>query len=216
MIKRIVLTGGPCAGKTTVLSKIEQDLREEGYKVFIVKESATELIGGGITPFEDGMGMVNFQKLILLYQYQKEELYNRAVMDCKDENVVIIYDRGLLDNKAYITDEQFDVILKELSLILGYKVNEMDIVSRYDMVIHLMTSAGNRGYNLENNKARYESEEEAILLDRRTMYSWIGHDNLHIVDSKDNFDDKIDDVLQVVHSYLDNERFAKRVRSLNS
>ena len=66
MVKRIVLTGGPCAGKTTILSKIEQDLLERGYKVFIVRESATELINGGITPHQSGVGILNFQKLILV------------------------------------------------------------------------------------------------------------------------------------------------------
>lgn len=213
MIKRIVLTGGPCAGKTTVLSKIEKDLCERGYKVFIVGESASELINGGITPFEDGMGMINFQKFILLYQYQKEELYNKAVMESEDENIVIIYDRGLLDNKAYITDKQFDFILRELSLGLGIKLDEMDIVSRYDMVIHLVSSAGKRGYSLENNKARYENEKEAIMLDRRTMYSWINHSNLHIVDSTDNFDDKIDNVLELVHNCLDDENLVRKVRT---
>ena len=41
MIKRIVLTGGPCAGKITVLFKIKNDLMEEWYKVFVVSESVT-------------------------------------------------------------------------------------------------------------------------------------------------------------------------------
>lgn len=38
---KIVLTGGPCAGKTTALSKLEQHLLELGYFVFIVPETAT-------------------------------------------------------------------------------------------------------------------------------------------------------------------------------
>ena len=212
MIKRIVLTGGPCAGKTTILSKIEQALSEIGYKVFIVRESATELIGGGITPHENGVGIFNFQKLILLYQYQKEELYNKAINESKDENIVIIYDRGILDNKAYISDLEFDMILEDLSLEIGRKIDEMDLVSRYDMVIHLVTSAGNRGYSLENNKARYESENEAILLDRRTMNSWIMHNNLHIIDSTDDFNIKVNKVLSLIHNCLGEETLIKRER----
>ena len=43
-ISKIVLTGGPCAGKTTALSMIEQKLTEKGYKVIIVTESATEMM----------------------------------------------------------------------------------------------------------------------------------------------------------------------------
>ena len=41
---KVVLTGGPCAGKTSALTKIEEELIEKGYKVFIVSETATELI----------------------------------------------------------------------------------------------------------------------------------------------------------------------------
>lgn len=211
MIKKIVLTGGPCAGKTTILSEIEKDLCDRGYRVFVVKESATELINGGITPFEDGLGMFTFQKIIMLYQYQKEEIYNKAVMESLDDNIVIIYDRGLLDNKSYVNNLQFKLILEDLSLSLGRKIDEFDIASRYDMVIHLVTSAGNKGYSLENNKARYESEEEAILLDKKTMNSWLVHDNLKIVDSMDNFDDKIHMVLSLVHSCLDND-IKKRIK----
>ena len=210
MVKRIVLTGGPCAGKTTVLSKIEQDLRERGYKIFIVSESATELIAGGITPHEDGVGMFNFQKLILSYQYQKEEVYNRAVTASKSDDIVIIYDRGLLDNKAYVSELEFKMILEDFSKVIGKNVSELDILDRYDMVIHLMTSAGNKGYSLDNNKARYESEQEAIKLDRRTMSCWIMHDNLHIVESTVNFEDKLNNVLELVHSCLGDTRGIKK------
>ena len=38
----LVLTGGPCAGKSTGLSRIEQELTNRGYKVYVVAETATE------------------------------------------------------------------------------------------------------------------------------------------------------------------------------
>mgnify|MGYP003304886190 CR=1 FL=1 len=49
MVKRIVLTGGPGSGKTSVLEKINQVYSSEGYKVIIVPETATELMNNGIT-----------------------------------------------------------------------------------------------------------------------------------------------------------------------
>jgi len=210
MIKRIVLTGGPCAGKTTALSRIEQDLCEKGYKVFIVGESATELIRGGIFPNESSVGMLEFQKLIMFYQYQKEDIYDRAVMKSKDENIVIIYDRGLLDNKSYINDEEFEIVLNDLSSYLGKKVSEIDLASRYDMIIHLVTSAGRRGYSLESNQARYESEDEALLLDKRTMNAWIVHNNLQIVDNTDDFDEKMNKVISLIHGCLGEESLIRR------
>ena len=41
MIKRIVLTGGPSSGKTSVLEKIEQIYSAQGYRVILVDETAT-------------------------------------------------------------------------------------------------------------------------------------------------------------------------------
>lgn len=205
MIRKIVLTGGPCAGKTTVLSIIEKELKEKGYKVFVVSESATELINGGITPHKDGLGMFNFQKLILAYQYQKEEIYNRAIIDTKEEDIIIIYDRGILDNKAYITDIEFSEILGDLSNIIGKKLDELDLLARYDMVIHLESSACSSGYSLENNKARYESVEEAVLLDKRTVNAWAMHNNLHIVKSVDNFIDKVNMVRALIYKCVEDK-----------
>lgn len=205
MIKKIVLTGGPCAGKTTIISLMKQELSKQGYKVFIVGESATELINGGIIPNDNGVGMFNFQRLILGYQYKKEEVYNRALIDTNEENIVIIYDRALLDNRAYISDIEFDMLLSELSLELDINLDENSILSRYDMVIHLVTSAGNRGYSLESNIARYEDERDAILLDRKILASWSKHNNLHIVESTTNFNDKINKVMSLLFCFLEKE-----------
>ena len=40
-VTRILLTGGPCAGKTTAMAAISQDLTQLGYKVLVVPEAAT-------------------------------------------------------------------------------------------------------------------------------------------------------------------------------
>lgn len=212
MIKKIVLTGGPCAGKTTALSKIEQELTEKGYKVFIVGESATELIKSGIRPYgNDSFDLVEFQKMIMLYQYQKEQLYNRAIKNCKNEDIVIIYDRALLDNKSYITKQEFTEVMNYLSRELGYIITESDLLERYDMVIHLVTAAdgAEKYYTTENNNARTEGIEEAKKLDRRTMKSWLNHPNLKIIDNDRNFTDKIEKVLMHIYQLLDS-KYRKR------
>ena len=41
-IKRIVLTGGPCAGKTTALASIQATFSRQGYKVITVPEMPKE------------------------------------------------------------------------------------------------------------------------------------------------------------------------------
>lgn len=46
-VSRILLTGGPCAGKTTAMAAISADLTQLGYKVLVVPEAATILMKGG-------------------------------------------------------------------------------------------------------------------------------------------------------------------------
>lgn len=55
-ITKIVVTGDPCAGKTTALSRIVKEFSEIGYQVLCVPETATELILGGVTPANCGSG----------------------------------------------------------------------------------------------------------------------------------------------------------------
>jgi len=50
-ITKIVITGGPCAGKSTAMSYIQSEFTKKGYAVLFVPETATELILGGIAPW---------------------------------------------------------------------------------------------------------------------------------------------------------------------
>ena len=50
-VSKIVITGGPCAGKTTGMSWIQNAFTERGYKVLFISETATELISGGVDLF---------------------------------------------------------------------------------------------------------------------------------------------------------------------
>ncbi len=49
-ITKIVITGGPCAGKSTAMSWVQNAFTNMGYTVLFVPETATELIGGGVAP----------------------------------------------------------------------------------------------------------------------------------------------------------------------
>ena len=50
-LTKIVITGGPCAGKTTALSKLEKHFTGLGFRVIFINETATELILNGIAPW---------------------------------------------------------------------------------------------------------------------------------------------------------------------
>lgn len=195
MIKRIVLTGGPCAGKSTALSKIEDYFLEKGYAVLIIAESATELIHGGIRPFgNQALYGFDFQGIILDYQLNKENTYDQAAnyLEAIGRDVIILYDRGLLDNKAYLDLDGWNKLLRTRDLF------ENDLKEKYDLVIHMVTAAcgAKDAYTLQNNQARTETVDEAIKLDNLTKQAWCGHPKLKIVDNSCSFDDKIKNVLE--------------------
>lgn len=50
-ITKIVITGGPCGGKSTALSRIQDAFTDMGYTVLFACETATELITGGVAPW---------------------------------------------------------------------------------------------------------------------------------------------------------------------
>ena len=72
-IPKIVLTGGPCAGKTTALSHLFDRLASMGMKPIMVPEAATVVIGAGVTPGSVTTG--EFQAGIMRAQLALENIF---------------------------------------------------------------------------------------------------------------------------------------------
>lgn len=195
MIYKIALTGGPCAGKTTALRAIWLFLKKKGYKVVIVPETATELINGGITPAS--VGQINFQKNLLELQLKKEQIFTESAK-LLGENVVIVFDRGCLDGKAYLTNDEYTDILDELNL------NEEDLINFYDAVIFLDSAAMSNEniYSTSNNPARNETVSEARKINIRTQEVWKNHRLFTIIKSESDFEEKISKLLSVIENLI--------------
>ena len=187
-ITRIVLTGGPAAGKTTLISRILKEFKtEDGWRVITIPETATMLISGfGVGPFEGCMSMEDFQYFVIEDQLNKERLALKAAETVPQEKILIIYDRAVLDDKAYISDEQFALTLSH------FGKTEEELLAGYDAVLHLVTCAKGAEYAYNfGNAARYESIEEARLMDDRTLRAWSKHPSLFVIDNSDDFEAKI-------------------------
>lgn len=190
-----VITGGPCAGKTTGLSKLERFFTNRGYKVIIVAETATEVILSGVNPKE--LSTYDFQQCIIERGINKEYTI-RNVAKCFNKEVVIFYDRGLLDSVAYMERGDFISILKTKEL------TEIQARDSYDAVFHLVTAAigAEEYYTKANNKARRESLEQAREADRRTLAAWTGHPHLRVIDNSTGFNEKIDRLIKEVATVM--------------
>ena len=196
-IKKIVITGGPCAGKTTALSWIQNKITSLGYTVLFVPETATELISGGMAPWTCGSN-ADYQLGQMELQLFKEKIFERAAASMNKEKILIVCDRGAMDNRAYMTEEEFADIQKKIGL------SEVELRDGYDAVFHMVTAANGAEefYTKENNSARYESVEDAVALDNRLIAAWTGHPHLRIINNSTDFEEKLKNLIKEIGFFL--------------
>lgn len=194
-VYEFVITGGPCAGKTTCLSVLDQYLKDKGFKVIIVPETATEVILAGIGVAD--ISRKEFQSIILDRSLNKETTTRKAVKAI-GKNAVILYDRGILDSKAYMPRGEFSNLLEERGL------SEVELRDSYDAVFHLVTAAdgAEEFYTRANNEARSEDPDLAKTLDIRTRNAWVGHPHLRVIDNSTSFKEKINRLCNEVTSAM--------------
>ncbi len=196
-ITKIVITGGPCAGKSTAMSWVQNAFTQMGYAVLFVPETATELITGGVAPWTCSSNE-DFQKCLLHLQIEKEIVFKQAAEAMKASKVLIVCDRGAMDNRAYMNNEEFAHVLEYLG------TNEIELRDSYDAVFHLVTAAkgAEEFYTTANNSARTETIAEAVELDDKLIAAWTGHPHLRIVDNATDFEKKMKRLIDEISSFL--------------
>lgn len=198
-IKRIVLTGGPCAGKTTALVRITEYFSNRGYKVFTIPEVPTLYSLGGwsyLTPNKDLY--YEGERAILETQMALEDSFTRLAETCQ-KPVLIVCDRGTLDISAYISPEMWEDITHKA----GTDTNALR--ARYDAVLHMVSAAdgAEQYYTTATNAARYEQMNEEGLriareLDKKVIKAWTGHPHLRVINNNDDFNAKLNRVLKEI------------------
>ena len=196
-ISKIVITGGPCGGKSTAMSWIQNAFTEMGYTVLFVPETATELITGGVSPWTCASNL-DFQKQIAKLQLVKEEVFLSAAKKMNAEKVLIVCDRGEMDNKVYMTDEEFDEVLESINS------NEVELRDNYDAVFHLVTAAkgAEEYYTTANNSARTETPQQAAEMDDKFISAWTGHPHLRVIDNSTGFEIKMKRLIKEIANFL--------------
>ncbi len=167
--RRVVLTGGPGAGKSAVL---------ELAKLFFCTHvhtlpEAAGIVFGGRFP-RNGAPRIRraAQEAIYHVQHALEstiETTNTAVVLC---------DRGTPDGAAYWVGDD---------TLWQYVKSTRDAeLARYYAVIHLRTPSVSDHYNLDN-PLRTESHDEARAIDARIAQEWAGHPRMFDVPATDDF-----------------------------
>ncbi|MBQ7832479.1 MAG: AAA family ATPase [Lachnospiraceae bacterium] len=196
-VTKIVITGGPCAGKSTAMSRIQEVFNQKGYRTIFIQETATELILAGINPVSCASNS-DFQNCLLKLQVEKEKIYEEAVKKMDADKVLIVCDRGALDNRAYMTEEEFQRALESIHS------NEIELRDTYDAVFHLVSAAKGAKdfYTKANNEARMESPEMAAAIDDKLIAAWTGHPHFRIIDNSTDFEEKIMRLITEISLFL--------------
>lgn len=197
-ITKIVITGGPCAGKTTAMKLIRDRFTPLGYTVLLIKETATELISSGVAPWTCGTN-AEYQKCQVRLQLEKESIFEMGARSMPVAKVLLICDRGVMDNRAYMNDAEFAEVLEYIG------TDEAGLLGNYAGVFHLATAAKSPEsfYSLENNEARYETQEEAVALDNRLWEAWEAHPYHKYIQDEIDFDAKMEHLLKEIAVLLD-------------
>ena len=196
-IRMIVLTGGPCAGKTTVLKALQEEFA--GKAVFVPEVATMLLVNGFPVPGKDMQWSEEWQAClqdaILPLQRTIENAY--ALMAKSKKVKLVICDRGILDGAAYASGGVSEFCDK----------NDLEIeteLGRYDAIIHLESLAAvcPEKYGQTNNEARFETLERAQQLEEAVKEAWKGHSHQTIIDGKHGIDGKIAQVIGIVKFVL--------------
>lgn len=183
---KIVVTGGPSGGKTTLIEGLKKEL---GSQVGLVPEAASILYRGGFPRLPGDRQMMHTQAAI--YHTQREL---EGLIGANSKAEVLVCDRGSLDGIAYWPKAEnsfFEAIASDRKAEL----------ERYDWVLHLDTAAAD--FYETTNPVRTENFKEAVALNERVKKAWRDHPRRFVIAASADFLSKMTLSVGVIRGILD-------------
>lgn len=200
-MNKIVLTGGPCAGKTTCLRAVKEEF---GNQVVILPEAATMLLEGGFPIPGNHLSwspkwQQSFQSAILSIQKELESAYE--LVACEHNARLLVCDRGILDGSAYWSGGL-------IAFSEHFSLQVAECYSRYVAILHLesLATANPEKYGKAGNDKRFEGVEEAAERELLTRNAWEGHSSWVLISGRRDVGAKISEVLGIVRFLLTTAR----------
>lgn len=187
---RVVVTGGPSGGKTTLIEALQKDLAK---KVSVVPEAASILYRGGFPRKSSPIGKKHAQRAICFTQRELEDL-----IAAESKAPLIVCDRGSLDSIAYWPADPND-------FFQSLQTSREQELKRYDWVIHLDTASADTFDT--TNPIRTESHKEALELNTMIKEAWMGHPKRIIIHHEDEFLKKILRAKKAIELIMGGESF---------
>lgn len=183
--KRVVLTGGPGAGKTAILEMIGHLFC---HHVQVLPESAGIVFGGGF-PREKRPELQRAAQRAIFYVQRELETIASA-----SEPAIILCDRGTVDGSAYWPGDPGE-FFKDVGTTLDTQL------ARYDLVVHLRTPHVAGAYN-RDNPLRIETAIEAAAADERILAAWSRHPHRVVIEPTPDFLLKVGRAIEVLREQM--------------
>lgn len=187
---KIVITGGPSGGKTTLIEALKKEFLK---KIIVVPEAASVLYKGGFPRIKTTSG--HYHSQIAIY-YTQKSLENMLAEDSTSE--LIVCDRGSLDAIAYWPNIDKD-------FFTTVNTSRAEELQRYDWVLHLDT-ASEQNYD-NHNVIRTENHKEAVLLNEKIKLAWQDHPRRLIIGSESDFLSKMKNAIELITQILEGKSF---------
>lgn len=187
---KVVVTGGPSGGKTTLIEVLKKDFAG---KLSVVPEAASILYRGGFPRKTSPLGKRHAQRAICFTQRELEDM-----ITAENKVQMIVCDRGSLDSIAYWPSDEED-------FFSSLQTTRQAELKRYDWVIHLDT-ADQVSFDL-TNPLRIESFKEALELNTMIKEAWAGHRQRIVIPHESEFLKKIMKAKEVIEAIMKGESF---------
>ena len=147
------------------------------------------------------------EKATLEMQIALEDKFLQMAKSVK-QPVLIVCDRGTMDISAYMNPVLWNQIISDA------KMNNEMLRSRYDAVLHLVSAAdgAEQFYTTATNNKRTEGIELARILDKKVIQAWSEHPHLRVINNHEDFETKLERVLQEISDVLEIPRQAVEER----
>lgn len=196
-METVVLTGGPCSGKSTVMRALQDEFQSE---ILVVPEVATLLLEGGFPtpgkhlPWSEEW-QAAFQAAVLPLQRSLEAAHR--LMASANGAKLLLCDRGELDGAAYTPGGV-------TAFAERYQVDVPAALGRYRAIIHLesLATADPAKYGKANNESRFEPLERAQELEHATRAAWVDHPCRIVIDGRRGIEGKVSEVIGIVRYLL--------------
>lgn len=187
-MKKIVLTGAPSSGKSSVMKELSRLYKD---KILLVPESAVVLLSGGFpAPSHEDLEQIRaFQNAIVAVQKGLEFILPRQHSSAS----FAIFDRGILDGAGFWPPGPKEYLKQ-------FQIDRDSEYKKFTNVIFLELPKPEMFGG--TNDHRFHNYEQSLASERQLESVWKEHPHFTKISAKETLEEKISSVVSVIQEIM--------------